>query len=30
LAVHEAAARGDLANWENGAEGALALMLPFD
>src|ERR1700759_4947088 len=30
LATHEAAARGELAAWENSAEGALALVLLFD
>jgi uncharacterized protein (DUF924 family) len=30
LVTHEAAARGELAVWENGAEGALALVLLFD
>jgi len=30
LAVHEAAARGELAGWENSAEGALALVIVLD
>jgi uncharacterized protein (DUF924 family) len=30
LAAHEAAARGELAAWEDSAEGALALVILFD
>jgi uncharacterized protein (DUF924 family) len=30
LAAHEAAARGELAGWANGAEGALALLILLD
>ena len=30
LAVHEAAARGELADWEDSAEGALALIILLD
>ncbi len=30
LAVHEAAARGELADWEESAEGALALVILLD
>jgi uncharacterized protein (DUF924 family) len=30
LALHEAASRGELADWEDSAEGALALIILFD
>ena len=30
LATHEAAARGELSDWENSAEGALALLILLD